>query len=171
MYVKDTVLCRKRQCGTMGNPDLVDYESGTPISVPVGFPISLVKGFFVFPIFELDCWMDKMKSHSLRTSKTFNFWIVSWCFRDPSILLPKQSSVGMKKSQKLSSKTLSKTRLVGGSRFWFLTDFENKIFNNGNCHTEWRGIRTTTKFSGVPAGHSEREFCSFVMKVTELMLL
>ena len=35
--------------------NLVDYEAGTPISSPVGFPISLVKSFLDFPIFEFDC--------------------------------------------------------------------------------------------------------------------
>jgi hypothetical protein len=38
-----------------------------------------------------------------------------------------QSSVGMKNSQKLSSKTSSETRLLlGGSRFWFWPLFQNK---------------------------------------------
>ncbi len=86
--------------------------SRTVFPSKVGFPISLVKSFFVFPIFEFDCRMDKMKSHSLRTSKTFilNSFLV---FPRPvNFVAVVQPSVGMKNSQKLSSKTSSETRLL-----------------------------------------------------------
>jgi hypothetical protein len=92
------------------NPDLVDYEDGTPISSLVGFPISLVNFFLFFRFSNLTVEWTKW-NHACwgpRKLSILNSFLV---FPRP-VNFAAQSSVGMKNSQKLSSKTSSETLLL-----------------------------------------------------------
>ncbi len=123
MYVKDVVLWHTRQCGTMVDVSQVMIVHTITCQIHTSRhtthfrnELSSRQKFFCFSDFRIWLLNGQNEIMLVEDLENFQFWIVFWCFRDPSIASIAQSSVGMKNSQKLSSKTSSETRLVSVQR-------------------------------------------------------
>ncbi len=160
MYVKEAVLCRTRQCGTMVDVSQVmiahtftchvKVELLSPILSDSAFLSSKVFCFSDFRIWLLNGQNEIMLVEDL---ENFPFWIVFWCFRDPSILLPLRNPLS---EWKIHKNFRQKPRprpayFVGCAKevryWWFYYSRIQKGEGQGEkCHACSSGIKKISKF-------------------------
>ncbi len=92
MYVKDVVLWHTRQCGTMVDVSQVMIAHTITCQIHTSRhtthlrnELSSLQKFFCFSDFRIWLLNGQNEIMLVEDLENFQFWIVFWCFRDPSI--------------------------------------------------------------------------------------